>query len=148
MAPHVWNLRSDRSFRIVERALFAINLRDDAKLVHYSVQGNHIHMLVEANDRRALSAAIRGLNIRIGLGMNRLMKRTGRVIDHRYHARSLRTPTEVRRALRYVRHNHAKHGTHPSRLIDPRSSEAASFDRPTPSTWLLRVGWQRGRIVD
>ncbi len=144
MAPHVWNLRSDRGFRIVERALFAINARSDAKLVHYSVQGNHIHMLVEANDRRALSSAMRGLNIRIGIGMNRLMKRSGRVIDHRYHARSLRTPTEVRRALAYVRNNHTKHGTHPSTFIDPRSSEAPSFHLPTPSTWLLRVGWQRG----
>src|SRR6187397_2076799 len=59
MEAHVWNLRSKRSFRILERALFFASNRQDAQVVHFSVQGNHIHMLVEADDKRALSRAMR-----------------------------------------------------------------------------------------
>jgi len=145
MEDAVWNLRSRRSFRIVEKALFAASARF-ASVCHFSVQGNHIHLLVEANDKRSLSSAMRSLGVRVARGMNRLMSRRGRVVAHRYHARALRTPSEVRRARDYVLGNHAqyarawRHST-PSRSIDPYSS-AAQREMPTPRTWLLRVGWR------
>ena len=150
MAERVFNLRSRRSFRIVERALLAASRRPDARIVHFSVQGNHLHLLVEADDRRALSSAMRSLGIRIGLGMNLLMRSSGRVVAHRYHARALRTPTEVYRALGYVRHNHAVHaarrGEAPRPSVDAYSSDAKtlSFTPPAPKTWLLSTGWRRG----
>ena len=148
MEAHVYNLRSGRSFRVVERALFAAAQRDDARIVHFSVQGNHIHMLVEADDRRALSTVMRGLAIRIGLGMNRVMKSSGKVIAHRYHARSLRSPTEVFHALGYVRANHAHHARRLGRpvptVIDRYSSDSEQvFAAPAAKTWLLRIGWQK-----
>ncbi len=150
MAERVFNLRSQRSFRVVERALFATTQRRDARIVHFSVQGNHLHLLVEADDRRALSSAMRSLGIRIGLGMNLVMRSSGRVVAHRYHARALRTPTEVYRALAYVRHNRAVHaarrGEAPRPSVDAYSSDAAtlSFTPPAPKTWLLSTGWRRG----
>jgi REP element-mobilizing transposase RayT len=142
----VWNLRSRRSFRIVEKALFSIS--QFANVCHFSVQGDHIHLLVEATDKRRLSSAMRSLGVRIARGMNRLMGRRGRVVAHRYHARALRTPSEVRRARRYVLGNHEKHARKAGRaafrvLVDPYSS-AAQSELPVPRTWLLRVGWRRG----
>jgi REP element-mobilizing transposase RayT len=148
MVPRVYNLRSDRSFRVIERALFAAAQRDDARIVHFSVQGNHIHLLVEADDRRALSSAMRSLAIRIGLGMNRLMGSDGKVIAHRYHAHQLHSPTEVFRALGYVRGNHAHHARRLGRAV-PTSTDRYSSDSvhvfaaPAAKTWLLSIGWQK-----
>jgi hypothetical protein len=144
----VWNLRSRRSFRIVERALFSIG--QFANVCHFSVQGDHIHLLVEATNKRALSSAMRSLGVRIARGMNRLMSRRGRVVAHRYHARALRTPSEVRRARRYVLGNYAKHARDAGRsvthnYVDPYSS-AALASLAAPRTWLLRIGWRRGRV--
>jgi len=148
MEARVYNLRSDRSFRVIERALLAATQRDDARIVHFSVQGNHIHMLVEADERRALSSAMRSLAIRIGLGMNRLMRSSGKVIAHRYHARQLRTPTEVYRALGYVRRNHSHHARRLGRpvatSVDRYSSDSEHvFAAPAAKTWLLSIGWQK-----
>ncbi|HWV38452.1 MAG TPA: hypothetical protein VN033_08235 [Vulgatibacter sp.] len=44
------------------------------RLTHHSVQGNHLHLIVEAKDARALSRGMQGLSIRVAQGMNRLMK--------------------------------------------------------------------------
>ena len=62
MAPHVYNLRSRRSFRVIAAALRAGADRFDVRVIEFSVQGNHIHLLVEAPDRRALARAIQGLS--------------------------------------------------------------------------------------
>jgi REP element-mobilizing transposase RayT len=161
--PHVWNLRSGRSMRVVERALAAVlDASDDAgfQVVHFSVQGNHVHLLVEANGTERLSRGMQGLSIRLARGLNRLMDRPGPVWADRYHAHVLRTPREVRNALAYVLLNHR---SHLARLGQPlarggldRFSSAATFDgwkdapRPSepprvtsaPRTWLLRTGWR------
>jgi REP element-mobilizing transposase RayT len=150
MASGVCNLRRTRAFRAVERALFFTANRDDAHIVHFSVQSNHIHMLVEAADRRALSSAMRSLNIRMARGLNEVMRSRGQVIDHRYHARPLRSPTEVYRALGYVRNNRRIHaargGRRISAVIDPCSSDsrALTFRPPAAVTWLLARGWRLG----
>jgi len=107
--PHVWNLRSRRSFRVLARAFGAGGERFGMRLCEFSVQGNHLHLVVEAADRRALTRGMQGLSIRIARGLNALMKRRGKVLADRYHARILRTPTEVRRVLAYVRENHDVH---------------------------------------
>src|ERR1041384_2391293 len=60
MAPHVYNLRSRRSFRVIASALRLGGDRFDVRVIELSVQGNHIHLIVEAPDRRALARAIPG----------------------------------------------------------------------------------------
>src|SRR6185503_20762307 len=89
-------------------------------------------LIVEARDPRELARALQGLCIRMAKGLNRVMGRKGTVFADRYHARSLATPTEVRRALVYVLGNGRKHLTRvghrlPSSWLDPFSS-AAWFD--------------------
>ena len=64
MAPHVYNLRSRRSFRVIAAALRLGGDRFDVRVVEFSVQGNHIHLVVEAPNRRALARAVQGLSIR------------------------------------------------------------------------------------
>jgi hypothetical protein len=140
-------------------------------LVHFSVQSNHLHLVAEVEDRRALSRGVQGLAIRVAKAVNRSLARHGRVFGDRYHARALRTAREVRHALRYVLFNVRKHcdSSLPAGFVDSRSS-APWFDgwsRPrvlafiaagdvrageppvVPArTWLLRSGWGRDGPLD
>jgi REP element-mobilizing transposase RayT len=149
MTTRTFSLRSGRAMRQVEASLRGGAHRFGVRIVQVSVQGNHLHCLVEAPDRVALSSAVKGLGVRLSRRMNSLMGKQGRVVADRYHARALRTPTEVKNAIHYLRHNHRHHhGAHylPSAWVDPCSSDARDFGLPAPTTWLLRIGWQRGRI--
>jgi REP element-mobilizing transposase RayT len=161
MRREVWNLRSGRCFRVLERAFYAGCRRFGGQVCHFSVQHDHIHMLVEAGDRVALARVLQGLEIRMAKGLNRVMERKGKVFADRYHAVVLRTPSQVRAALVYVLMNGRKHLTRfghklPAGWVDPFSS-AMFFDEwtvggplvylPGPvapaETWLLAVGYRR-----
>ncbi len=153
------SLRQQVPFGIVRGALSRARSLHGARIAHWSVQSDHLHLLVEAEDRRALGRAMRGLAIRIARGLNGAIGRSGRVLADRYHARALQTPREVRHALVYVLHNFKKHREELERghQVDPFSSapwfegwREGAVRRPTgpppvaaPSTWLLRVGWKR-----
>src|SRR5690348_15123660 len=65
MEKGVWNLRSQRCFKVIQRAMYAGGQRDDFRLVHFAVLGNHIHLIVEASDRERLMRGLQGLGIRI-----------------------------------------------------------------------------------
>jgi REP-associated tyrosine transposase len=145
MRHHVWNLRSRRSFDVVSSALAAGSLRRDFRVVHFGVEGNHLHLIAEADAPSALAR-----------GLNRMMGTRGPVLAGRYHAHVLRTPAEVRRAVRYVVGNHASHARRRGApvgdaYVDPYASDApreaaaqrslwpSSISRPARS-WLLRRG--------
>jgi REP-associated tyrosine transposase len=146
---HVWNLRSHRVYAIFAAALRGVLGRPGFRVVHFSLQGNHAHLIVEADDAATLARGMRALSGRIAMGLNRLMGRRGRIFVDRYHARVLRTPTEVRRALAYVLGNFASHAARlgepiPGPFVDPYSSAAElgpDGERPpvsAPESWLLR----------
>ena len=97
------------------------------RVVHFSVQSDHLHLLVEGADKPALALGLRGLAIRVARAINRALGRTGRVWSDRYHARALRTPREVRHGLVYVLMNFRKHVRHQPSGLDPCSS-APWFD--------------------
>jgi REP element-mobilizing transposase RayT len=148
------SLRSERVFPRLCRAIALAN-RAAFRVVHFSVQTNHIHFIVEADGWRALGAGLRGLSIRCALAINRAVHRKGQVWARRYHVHPLKTPTEVRRAIAYVLLNHRKH-LRAGKGVDPGSS-GGSFDgwldlpnQPAsygpvarPRTWLAGVGWRK-----
>ncbi|HKA89465.1 MAG TPA: transposase [Haliangiales bacterium] len=158
--PHVWQLRSRRCFRVLDSAFRAAAARFDTRIAQFSVQGNHIHLVVETRDARALARAVQGMAIRMAKGLNRVMGRKGTVFADRYHSRPLRTPTEVRRVLVYVLCNARKHLAALGYRLSPQYldeySSAAWFtgwttpptpqagDPPIapPQTWLLATGWR------
>ena len=109
MEAHVWNLRTARSFRIITYALAASANHLECRIIDYSVQRNHIHLIVEAKDYEHLARAMRGFAIRIARGLNQLMGTKGRVFAERYHMHVLQTPREVRHARAYVLQNARKH---------------------------------------
>ncbi len=169
-ARHVWNLRSQRGFACVRHALSFEAQRGELRVVHYSVQGNHLHLVVEAADKQALSRRMQGFGIRLARRLNALMGRRGRVYGDRYHARVLASPRATWRAIRYVLENHAHHAA--SERVVPRRDRWASEElaelvaKPRapmpkqlgppesgalivePATWLLAHGWRRGMRAD
>ena len=158
----------------IERTFARGCVRPGFRLVHYSLQGNHAHLIVEASDRDALGHGMKAVGARLARAVNRVARRRGAVLADRYHSRLLRSPTEVHRALRYVLLNARKHvGKAGARLaeiaFDPASS-ARWFDgwklakdlvmactRPPAGgkppvararTWLLSTGWRRLGLID
>jgi REP element-mobilizing transposase RayT len=171
-------LRSQFLFPTLRLALVRAARRDPERfrIVHFSIQKDHIHLLVEAEDKRALSSGIRGLMIRVARYANDLLGRRGAFWADRWHGRALTSPRTVRNGLVYVLANFRKHehGGTPSQYgnggrmqragLDPYSS-AAWFDgwrdRSPPSapraedarcfvgrTWLLRVGWRKHGLLE
>ncbi len=165
MRPEIRNLRTKDTYRVIARALAAGGERFGVRVVHHSVQSNHLHLIAEAADAHALGRGMQGLGIRIAKRLNALARRRGSVLADRYHVHVLRTPREVRHALLYGLNNGRKHAAqfgvaYGPTWLDPYSSarrfdgwsQAASTDsRPDPdpppwlppSTWLLRIGWRR-----
>ncbi len=131
-----------------ERALF--------RLIEFSIQTNHLHLIVEAVDREAMTRGMQGLLIRIAKGLNKLWGRRGKVFFERFHEEALVSPRQVRNALVYVLHNVKKHtGDVPADGVDRFSSglwfggfvepvelakDPGNPTRPA-QTWLLRTGW-------
>ncbi len=142
-------LRKPRHFAAIKRSFEMGNNRFGFRLNHFSVQGDHMHLVVEANDKRALARGMQGLSIRIARALNRVIGSGGKVFSDRYHAHILKTPTEVRNTLVYQLKNRNKH-TH-TRFIPGLLDAFCSWGMappPTmaPRTWLLSIGWRQVRI--
>ena len=164
-------LRSQREYtalRVAFAAGCARNLAGTFRLCHYAVLNDHLHLLCEAEGRAALARGLQGLLIRIARALNKLWQRRGRVFADRYHDHILKSPREVRNALRYLFGNGRKHAAEGrevrvAQAIDTYTS-APWFDgfreritvlgldavvRPVTDarTWLLTEGWLRhGRL--
>jgi hypothetical protein len=170
------SLREKRTFRVVREALGAPRA-GDARVVHYSVQSNHLHLIVEAGNALVLARGMQALSIRLAKRLNRSFARRGRVFADRFHLRPLKTPLEVRRALAYVLNNYRRHAdaTGPRLPLSFRDacSSAAAFDgwdpqwvhappdpramsepfpelaiaAEAPRSFLLRRGWRRHGLL-
>lgn len=155
VAPHVWNLRSERAFTVIHGAIGALRRRRGFQVVQYAILGNHLHLIAEAEGSARLSAGVRALTIRVARGLNRMMGRTGPVFEDRFHAHVLRTPTEARNAARYVANNYRNHLAReglavPAAAADRYSSDAGRAPRnrqlefwpdavtSPPRSWLMR----------
>jgi len=151
-------LRSQIVFREMRRA-FGKTARAWFRIVHFSVQVDHVHLLVEADDKSSLARGLMGAIIRLARRINRVLGTRGKVWSGRYHARELRTPREVRHGLVYVLMNWKKH-LPGARKLDPCSSalwftgwtedccEASTGPPVEPATtWLLRTGWKRHGLI-
>ncbi len=153
------NLREAALANAVRCAIAAAS-NDAFRVVHFSIQSNHVHFIVEAHDKLALSRGMQGLNIRVARAIKRVLRVRGSIWRERYHGRELRHPRSVRNALVYVLMNARKHGERIASGIDALSSAAwfdgfvERIDRPVgappvraPRTWLASVGWRRRGLV-
>ena len=180
--PVLVTLRVDEGVPALRRACFVRAFRETLRrgaartgfrVVHYSVQDNHAHFVVEADDREKLANGMKSLGARFARCVNRVFGRSGRVLATRFHHVVKRTPTEVRNALAYVllnarKHFGERHGRKPPVRLDaassglwfdgwkgtspPLSRHYADVDRAcevaVPRTWLLETGWRQIGLID
>ena len=161
------SLRRVAFVELLKESFARDNERPGFRLVHYSVQRDHLHLMVEADDQKALGRGMKALCTRIVWAVKHGFGRSGRALAGRYHVRLLRTPRQVRNALRYVLLNSRKHwrkrtGETPEPRLDPcssgrwfdgwkgglRGSRDGPRDVAEARTWLLRVGWRRHGPID
>ncbi|HVH06190.1 MAG TPA: hypothetical protein VNE71_09355 [Myxococcota bacterium] len=102
-------MRQWRVVRAVESAFRRGRLRDGFRLVHYSIQDDHAHLIVEAEDAAALGRGMKSLAARFAFAVNRGLRRTGKVLADRYHVEVLSCPRQVRNVLAYVLLNARRH---------------------------------------
>ena len=157
-------LRRAREYAVLRGAFAAGCERVGFRLVHYAVLNDHLHLLVEGNGREAVVRGLQGLLIRVAKRLNKLWGRKGSVFGDRYHDRVLKTPREVRLAIRYVLTNGFKHHGQGASERVPQAMDMFTsgpwFDgwreavrvrgieaeaRPVAGarTWLLGTGWRR-----
>ena len=168
------NLRRRGMYRAVRGATMTVAVREDFRIIHLSIQRTHLHLLIEADNRVALTRGMQGFQISAAKLMNAALKwkirRRGQVFADRYHPEVITSPRQARHALAYVLNNWRKHREDAGRSwnVDPFSS-GCSFTGwkaleeqlvmwklpPTydamivwlPKTWLLTEGWRNhGRI--
>jgi REP element-mobilizing transposase RayT len=161
------SLRAARFVRELERSWRQACERGRFRVAHYSIQGDHVHAIVEAASSADLASGMKSIAARLARAANSVFARRGPVLADRYHLHVLRTPREVRHALAYVLLNSRRHAAKLGRSlrspaqIDPASSgrwfDGWGAPAPAPSpgppavapprSWLLRMGWRRHGLV-
>ena len=156
------SFRAETLFAAFERAVRTTR-RDDFRVVEFSVQDDHLHLIVEADDSDALARGMKSFSVRANRLFNAASGRgRGQVWGDRYHRRDLTNARAVRNALVYCLANYKKHHriTSGAPRIDLCSS-ARWFegwtairqhdDGPRPSeqarTVLLRIAWQKHGFI-
>jgi REP element-mobilizing transposase RayT len=161
------SLRDRRFLSEFRASLRAACERGGFRVCQYSIQRDHLHLVVEAAGREALARGMKAVAARLARAVNRVFHRKGPVLFGRYHLRALRTPREVRNALAYVLLNVRKHwrqrnGASPVRLdiassgawfdgwkrVPPSMEEPRLREVARPRTWLLVKGWRQHGLVD
>jgi REP element-mobilizing transposase RayT len=131
-------LRRRDTYLALREATIVTARREDFRIVHMSIQRDHVHLIVEADGKAALSKGIRGFSISAARQINRAItargggRRTGRVLGDRFHARPLTSPRAVRNAVAYCLGNWRHHGEDRAAFarswkVDPFSSSALFF---------------------
>ena len=144
---HVWNLRSRRSYQRILACFKDALGRFGLRLIQFSVQGNHLHLIVEAQSSESLSRGMQGLCIRLARSLNALMGGHGPVFADHFHSRLLESPTALVRAIAYVLGNHAHHVPDEGETDRFGSALLSLAERSLvlaqPESWLLRIGFRK-----
>jgi REP element-mobilizing transposase RayT len=132
IAAAVGSMRRRAMYTAIRRASIVAACRERIRIVHISIQRQHIHMLVEASDKHALARGMQGFEISAARHINAALgdrdrPRRGAVFADRYHLEVITGPRRAHHALSYVLNNWRKHGEDRSGiaatwLVDPFSS--------------------------
>jgi REP element-mobilizing transposase RayT len=157
VAPAVGSLRKREMFQALRRATIAVAMRelayDDVKgafrIVHISIQGTHVHLLVEADNKLALSrgmqsfqiSAAKHINAAYSAKLRLTTRRHGSVFPDRFHQEIITTPRQARHALAYVLNNWRKHR-------EDRSSRAKTWKVDPFSTGIQFDGWKERETAE
>jgi REP element-mobilizing transposase RayT len=169
VVPEVGNLRRSEMYGAIRDATITAAVRERIRIVHISIQHTHIHMIVEAENKKALGRGIQGFQISAAQHINTVLgdesgRRRGTVFVDRYYLVVIKSPTQARNALSYLLNNWRKHAEDQGAGLIDRFSSGCSFpdwkelEREDlmwtipvgydplivrrPATWLLSEGWK------
>jgi REP element-mobilizing transposase RayT len=125
-------LRCGATYRALRRVLVRYLGRADFRVVHISIQRNHLHLLVEAKDRRALTRGMQSFAINAARAIQR---GPGKVFAYRYHATQIESARQARHALAYVLNNWRKHRE------DSRCAKTLAAKLDPYASGLALAGW-------
>jgi len=168
----VGNLRRREMYQAFRGASICAAVRERMRIVHISIQRTHVHMIVEADNKKQLARGMQGFQISAARRVNTALgdgvrRRRGAVFVDRYHLVVFDSPTQARHTVSYVLNNWRKHaedrdGAARGALVD-RFSSGCSFagwkeleNRPMwqipadheplvvsePRAWVLTTGWR------
>ena len=132
-------LRERRVYRVLRRVLTRYLGDPRIRIVHLSIQHNHLHLLVEAKDRRALTRGMQSFAINAARALNAHFGSTGKVFAHRYHATQITSARQARNSLAYVLNNWRRHRE------DLASWHTLAAKLDPYASGLAFTGWARGR---
>jgi REP element-mobilizing transposase RayT len=159
VAQSVRRMRRRDAYRAIRKAMLVVLTRMDFRIVHLSIQANHVHLLVEADSKRALARGMQAFQISAARRLNAVdldgagRVRRGSVFPDRYHEEIITGPTHARHTLSYVLNNWRKHKEDrvpatKAWVLDPYST-ATSFigwiervecvDRGEAERWVARA---------
>jgi len=153
-------LRRDRNLKAVREAVAASD-RDTFRIVHFNVLADRFHFVVEADDDGALKRGMQGLTIRLARRLNVVLERDGALFAERYYARPLRSPREIRDAIRNLllagggkaidkfSSGAWFDGWHASTPRDAATQKLAATPSPVaaPKTAALASSWRRAGLL-
>jgi REP element-mobilizing transposase RayT len=164
--PHLAALRQGRVYEVLRGVLERYENSETFRIVHLSIQSNHLHVVVEAANSKALERGMRGFSINAARAINDAFRSTGRVFA-RYHSTVIHSRRYARNVIAYVLGNWRRHredSNGPLRAMLDQYSSAILFDgwshrfaipasyRPLPvspaRTYLLRDGWSFAGPLD
>jgi REP element-mobilizing transposase RayT len=109
-------IKNKQSLRILKRAMEKAAMHG-LRIIHFSMQSNHMHFIMEAPNNEILTRGMRALTISFAKGLKQ-----GRIQVERYHLHVLRTVREAKNAISYVLFNKQKHEKGTYSVIDGYSS--------------------------
>ena len=102
-------LRQRRGYEAIRRVLLYCLDGDGFRVIHISIQKNHIHLIVEATNKDALRRGMQSFVIRVARMINAAFDREGKVFQFRYQAKQIKTRLYARNAISYVLNNWRRH---------------------------------------
>lgn len=96
-------IRNKTTFRLLKRAILN-GRKAGLRIIHFSFQKNHVHLIIEADSNRVLTKGMRSVTVTMAKGLKR-----GKIQTQRYHLHVLKSLRETRNAVHYVLFNEQKH---------------------------------------
>ena len=102
------DLQNKMILKALHRAIMKARYKS-LKVIHYTLEFNHIHLLVEAYNQEQLSNCMQSFGVTLAKMINKVKFKKGRVYKHRYHLRRLSSVMELKNVLKYIFNNGIKH---------------------------------------
>jgi hypothetical protein len=94
----IGSIRDAALRREIERSFAEMAGRAGFAIEGFAFADDHLHAIVRADDARSLDSGMKGMTARFGRAVNRVLERSGPVLEDRYHLEPLKTPKELREA--------------------------------------------------